>query len=560
MSPNRLSNRLLAGILLLTLAVRLWGIDFGLPYTYHTDEGTVIRRALSFGTGDLNPHSFHWPALHVYLLSVVYGVLYGIGVLLGFFHSVADYRNLYFTDATLFYLAGRLLSAALGTTTVYWVYRIASRMAGVRAGLFAALCLALTYYHVWDSHIATLDVPMALWVTLCFAASLDILTVPEVSLHRYLAAGTLAGLATATKYNGGIVFLAVVAAHALRPSRPRLFPLAASALAAAATFLVTNPFVLIDWHTFLRDFAFQKIHLAEGPWGLATEPAWRYYLDHLVLVPIKNTELVLFDPMGLLFVAGLLGLGFGGRRRENLLLLVVPIAYVAYVGRWEMAATRYLEPILPLLAVASGIWIARLPRPAVAAAGLALCLSLRTVVIADVIRSTADTRSESKQWFEQHVAPKAMVAIESYDPPLAASPETIDELARAITDGDFRHPTQSVERMKQFYRWMKDNAPDVTYRLVLLNDTLLDADAAAINRAPQTNYDLERLQTLGVQYVIVNSFQYNRFLTDHARALYPKRAGFYETLQETRPLVKEFRPEPWQPGPVIRVYSLEAAS
>ncbi|MGH7860238.1 MAG: ArnT family glycosyltransferase, partial [Candidatus Binatia bacterium] len=371
---------------MLALGVRVWAIDFGLPDSYHKDEIAIVRRALAFGTGDLNPHSFHWPAFHLYVLFGLYGAVYLIGAAAGFFESVADYRNLYFSDPTLFYLAGRLLSALLGTATVYVTYRAASRLDDRRAAIFAALCLALTYYHVRDSHLATLDVPMTFWASLAFYAAVKVLTEREVSPRWYVAGGIASALATATKYNGGIVFLALATAHVLRrPALPHRH-LVAAALIACAAFFVATPYNLLDWNTFMRDFAFQRQHIAEGGAGLATEP-WRYYGYLLTFVRLKNARLSLFDPMALLFAAGVVTALFGLRRGEAAVTVVVPIAYLAYISRWEMAATRYLDPIFPMLSILAGSVLSRMRGPGLAVAAAALFLSLRSAVVSDLVLS-----------------------------------------------------------------------------------------------------------------------------------------------------------------------------
>ena len=49
-------------ILVMALAIRLVGIDYGLPYVYYTDEAPIVNHAVAFGTGDLNPHAFDHPS------------------------------------------------------------------------------------------------------------------------------------------------------------------------------------------------------------------------------------------------------------------------------------------------------------------------------------------------------------------------------------------------------------------------------------------------------------------------------------------------------------------
>jgi len=64
---------LLIGVTLLAISLRIWGINFGLPYLYHPDEPVGVRIAQRmFKTGDLNPHFYHWPSLTFYINALAY--------------------------------------------------------------------------------------------------------------------------------------------------------------------------------------------------------------------------------------------------------------------------------------------------------------------------------------------------------------------------------------------------------------------------------------------------------------------------------------------------------
>ena len=80
------NKRLLGALAVLAFgaAVRLWGVQHDLPHSYYPDEVHFVQRAVAFGSGDLNPHWFHKPALYMYLLFLEYGVYYCAGLLLGF--------------------------------------------------------------------------------------------------------------------------------------------------------------------------------------------------------------------------------------------------------------------------------------------------------------------------------------------------------------------------------------------------------------------------------------------------------------------------------------------
>jgi hypothetical protein len=59
----------------LGLALRLIGIDFGLPLQLHPDEWSQVEIARGMLGGDLNPHFFRYSSLTIYQLFVLDGAL-----------------------------------------------------------------------------------------------------------------------------------------------------------------------------------------------------------------------------------------------------------------------------------------------------------------------------------------------------------------------------------------------------------------------------------------------------------------------------------------------------
>src|SRR5215831_1418252 len=138
---------ILSAILVLALSVRLVGITWGLPYVFNPDEARIVNHALAFGTGDLNPHDFIYPSLYMYILFFVYGMSYVFGWLAGVFSSTDDFVRLFFNDATLFYLPGRLIAALSGVISVAMVYLLGRRAYNARVGLIAAAFLTFSVQH-----------------------------------------------------------------------------------------------------------------------------------------------------------------------------------------------------------------------------------------------------------------------------------------------------------------------------------------------------------------------------------------------------------------------------
>src|SRR5215467_266005 len=158
------SSIILFIILTMAATVRLLGITSGLPYVFYTDEALIVNHAMAFGTGDLNPHDFIYPSLYMYVLFIIYGMVYLSGRLLALFGSTDDFIRFFFTDATMFYLTGRLIAACSGVASVWMVYRLGRRAYGSQVGLIAAVILCFSVLHVSQSHYIKTHVPAGLLV------------------------------------------------------------------------------------------------------------------------------------------------------------------------------------------------------------------------------------------------------------------------------------------------------------------------------------------------------------------------------------------------------------
>ncbi len=159
-----------AAVCLLALGLRLVGLQYGLPAVYNPDEVSITARALSFARGSLNPHNFLYPTFYFYVLFAWIGVYLAFVWLTGRVSSLQALQQLYFTDPSGIYTAGRTLGVAAGTATVAAIYGLASRLTDRRTALAAAVFLAVSPLPVRDSHYVKHDVPAALMVVLAYLA------------------------------------------------------------------------------------------------------------------------------------------------------------------------------------------------------------------------------------------------------------------------------------------------------------------------------------------------------------------------------------------------------
>src|SRR6185503_5860876 len=120
-------------------------------------------------------HWFAHPATpQLYLLAGIYAVIFVVGWVAGVFKGAADFRQLYYTDPTVFFFSGRILSSLFDLGTIFLVYKIGRRLGGPVAGLIAAAVVALSPLHIWLSEQVLVNSQLTFLIVLAFWFCLDI--------------------------------------------------------------------------------------------------------------------------------------------------------------------------------------------------------------------------------------------------------------------------------------------------------------------------------------------------------------------------------------------------
>lgn len=238
------------------VALRVYGLRWGLPdslhsYSYHPDEFLSVNAAFRiYHTHSFDPGIYVYPSLYMYLSALAIAVGLGYGAV---------------PSLAFIYLAARVMTVVMGVAAVGATWWAGKTLFGSAIGLVAALVMCLAPLHVQHSHFATVDVPSTLFV----AAALGFagLIMNRGLWHDYAIAGMLAGLAAGTKYNAGLVILAVLASHFLRRNVEKdgrwLKSIAAVACAAMA-FVVSTPGSLLRYEAFRTDFLSEVSHVSTG--------------------------------------------------------------------------------------------------------------------------------------------------------------------------------------------------------------------------------------------------------------------------------------------------------
>jgi hypothetical protein len=436
----------LGALLVVTFLLRLWGVKQGLPYSYNIDEAThFVPRAIAFFGHDLNPHYFLNPPAYSYLLHVVFDLWFG---------GRDAVTRAYTSDPTSLYVVARVVAASLGTLAVWLTYLAGARFFSRAVGLAAASIFGFAFLPIFYSHLALNDVPTLAPVALSLYGIAGVMR--RGRTRDYLIAGIGVGLASATKYTGGVTLLCLLAAAVCDAAGggrlPAVGRLLLALLAALVSFLIANPFAVFDWGSFSSGVSSQaslaagqdpvKLGTTEGSgitdylwtltWGLGWGPTIAAVGGAALLIARKRFAMAL-------------------------VLLPAPIAFIIFMGQQQRYFGRWLMPIFPILAILGAYlavelvrWLLRTRRVPMALTGsvvavLLLAQSVTAVVHNDIVLSRPDTRAQTRAWMVNNIPAGARVVIE----PLVPDDWTTDV-------GTFLPWTATGERWLRYPTWLTD--------------------------------------------------------------------------------------------------------
>jgi YYY domain-containing protein len=483
---------LLAAIVLLSFLPRIYGINWDANNHLHPDEREIVFTAMCLtlpgtprlascspaytGPGwflstqsPLNPHFFAYGSFPLYLLALV---AHGLAWLSQLSHGgFMPPDGGAWDDYNHFTLVGRALSAIFDTGSILIAGLLARRLGGRVAGLLAAAFVATIPFDVQVSHFYAVDTLLLFFILLTLYGC--VLLVQErplgglIGVRWVIAAltGVSFGLAVATKVSAlpllvpiGVAMLLCWRRYGLEEAVLSLFGIGATAL---LVFIVTSPYVLIDWTSFTQSVTEQN----DLSRGLLDYPYVRQFANTTPFV-YEIQQLLLYDmglPLGLL---GIAGFGWAVSRlwhslnRDWAIIVSWVVVYFATVGSAYTKFSRYMLPVFALLAicgacaiVAWASWGSSRLLPALRLFGRrirgnwwwrALWISLAAGVLAtsvlftlgmDSIYSTNMTRVVASEWIYNHVPAGSTITNEVWDDPLPiiAPPAYTDRLGNGYT-------------------------------------------------------------------------------------------------------------------------------
>src|SRR5436190_22656637 len=338
---------LLVGALSLAFLFCLQGITWGRVECWNPDQ-IALR-----GLRALRPANYLKPPFHTYLNHAF--VVWPVNAVLRI-ARVPTERTKIANSAKL--VGSRLLTTALYLGTVALAYNIGCRFYGRFSAALIGFVLATSAGFIAYAHFLTADTPLLFWMLAAFWFAQQLTFAPNA--WNYGMAGFLTGIATATKYNGLPVGIALVVAHLFvtrHESIRRIFlsrQLGIGLVMAPVGFVLGCPTALYEPRRFWHDFIYN--YTVTPRYG--GQPDRTAYLAAFGRIP----EIVGIPGAVLIITLAILSCLLILRRRDLtdaaargfILSGAVFLLYISKVGAFPRPVTRFVLPAIPFLILMIG--------------------------------------------------------------------------------------------------------------------------------------------------------------------------------------------------------------
>lgn len=331
--------------LLIFIGTEVYGLDFG---SQHPDEPFLIRETIyTLENNTFLPRLYNYPSVSYWL--TLTGLLPSI-----IFNGEAAALRVQELGMD-YYLRVRLVFLLISSLAILWVYLTVYvwRQNWLEA-LIAASILGFSWefaYHArWIAPDAILMQFAALTLLFCMLAVLH----PQKICYLYFAV-IAAGLATGTKYIGGllILLLLLVGYRTLRDTLYKNYHFILLPTFFTFTYLMTTPGTLLASDEFWKDVRFEVQHYGEiGHNDQTVEPG----LDHLSrnLNYLSRVAFSAYTEISIgITVLMLIGIYVVIREKfyTALLIGIFPLTYIAYISMQRVMFVRNLLVIFPFMAI-----------------------------------------------------------------------------------------------------------------------------------------------------------------------------------------------------------------
>lgn len=575
MNKNKL-NIVLTVVLIFSLVLRIWGINFGLPQLFHFDERFLPYNAFYTIThyGSLHFAMFYGNLIP-FLLGIFYAVYYVILKIIGVVSTPFSFLVLSLHDPTNTYLIGRIFFALCSTLTILVLYLLCKKIYNNKIALLSSILLGICFLPIQQAKFMKGDTIGTLFLLLAFYSFYNNQQ-KERLIKKYVLPGIFLGLTIAARFTLWIAPLSLMIICLSEKNlkiKKRINNCLVTAAVAVITFLVCTPSIIFNFHGFLREMGWVS---AISNWQNVDTggiPVWIFYL-------VKYLPGGIGWPLEIIAICGIL---FSFYKRENIGLISFPLLFWMVTLVHPLQYERYLIPVIPFLVMfASGIiyrTISKLKTTEFLNNIIFVFLTIGLVmpnfvkaVKYNYLISRPDTRKIASNFIESSILPGSKIVCESGD----EGPEKTSHLGPQLRKSKIQLEEQLKVLEKQgntggYIKALVESQDEPTYNL----ENVLILEKEDYTKKKCYN-DISIYVEKRTEYLITSSWARNQYACDDL----PE--GFYSSLESDYELVKEFKPYPvfewdyysWRVdykalsrvrlydknvigGPVIRIYKIK---
>lgn len=255
-------------VVVVGILIRVVGLFLYVPDSGDEWGNTVAPFRILLDRG--NPDTFFHPALYYYVTAAAYVGIYSFAKAAGVVNAALSMTDLFVLDQRYFVFAARGVSVLASGFTFWAVYALGKSLWHRQEALTAAALVAVLPGHVLYSKTVRVDSLFLLLFVVAFTSIVHL--TKDVRPASYAKAGVLTGLATAANYNGAILVVWMLLAHVLQGRKSSAVPSMSGQRAgalnlimgltlAAVTFLAANPYVVLNFETFIYNFEIGRAHV-----------------------------------------------------------------------------------------------------------------------------------------------------------------------------------------------------------------------------------------------------------------------------------------------------------
>lgn len=394
-----------AAILLLALAIRLQGINFGLPAQIHPDEPVLFLTARELNeTGGINqagnPIGYSYPPLFVRLLQYEQKVIRLIGG----------------EEATqaFYFLWGRATSVLFSVLTVYFGILLTRRFLGAIGGFLCGTFLAVNPLLSEHARLMTVDSTVTFLIILTIFLSLLAI---EKGTRKWSFFGLAVALAAvATKYSALPVLLVPLLSQIIPNVRRKKRIIG----------IITASFLVIGLTIFLLIARYHMLDSFNVPYSVTGRLFDKE--NPFDLISLGQNVTSLFENLGgvvpifIIAAGAILAWPNWRLRRPFFIILAVVAVYLLLLSLFPFSGERHLVPLVALAGPLWAIGVVALRDRLLAKQPLIVVLFAVLVLLPAFVESARqgaflqqkDTRLMTVEWFAAHAPSGSRIFVE-YD-------------------------------------------------------------------------------------------------------------------------------------------------